>query len=355
MQAPEVKGQSKGKGNFVPRDVFTRKWVVGTEFNGIRPQLKVLNLQTGAVETGDFTCLGRYVQFDVPTLMLKRITFELSCLSRVPASEYAQAFGLPHWAHSGQTAFELQLPTRKVVIPCQVLACALFGVSVHNRRRLLLPTGLSDPRVVTGRRATISKSPRDAEKRSSEWVQEHLSARASWASIYAAALKGTLDMSLPEGQVDVRFTGVRHGGAFFVTRLSISTLRSSDHVRSPGKKVYEFRKPGTPRPRQGAQPWLQPAQLAGLACVTDGVSDAQWAAVSELLLEKHGHLRRPVRARRSLNLALRRYGSGCDWEAAGAKSTRTQRGAAYVINRLRKLGRLDAAIAALREAQWSAA
>jgi hypothetical protein len=355
MRAPEVTGRPKGKGNFVPRDVFTRKWIVGTEFDGIRPRLKILNLQTGAIEPGDFTNLGRYVQFDVPTIMLKRITFELSCLSRVPASEYTQAFGLPHWAHSGQTVFELQLPTRKVVIPCQVLACALFGVSVHNRRRLLLPTGLSDPRIVSGRRATISKAPKDAEKRSSEWVQEHLSARASWTSIYAAALEGTLDMSLPEAQVDVRFTGVRQEGAFFVTRLSISTLRSSDHVRSPGKKVYEFRKPGTPRPRVGSLPFLKPAQLAGLVCVQEGVSNAQWAAVSALLLDKHGNLRSPVRARRSLNLALRRYGSGCDWEAAGSKSARTQRAAAYVINRLRRLNRLEAAIAALREAERSGA
>jgi hypothetical protein len=353
MRAPE--GTAKRRGNFVPRDVFTRKWVVGTEFDGLKPRLRVLDLQTGAIETGDFTSLGRYVQFDVPTIMLKRITFELSSLSRVPASEYAQAFGLPHWAPSGQTAFELQLPTRKVVIPCQVLACGLFGVSIHNRRRLLLPTGLSDPRIVSGRRATISKAPKDAEKRSSEWVQEHLSARASWASIYAAALKGTLDMSLPAAQVDVRFTGVRQEGAFFVTRLSISTLRSSDHVCSPGKKVYEFRRPGTPRPKVGSLPSLRPEQLAGLTCVTDGVSDAQWAVVSQLLLDKHGHLRSPVRARRSLNLALRRCGSGCDWEAAGAKSARTRRGAAYVINRLRKLGRLEAAIAALREAQRSGA
>lgn len=355
MQALENKPQTKRRGNFVPRDFLTRKWVVGAEFDGTKPQLKVLNLQTGAVEMGDFRSIGRYVQFDVPTIMLKRITFELSCLSRVPVSEYAQSFGLPHWAHSGQTAFELQRSREKVVIPCQVLASALFGVSLHNRRRLLLPTGLSDPRIVSGRRATISKAPKDAEKRSSEWVQEHLSARASWASIYAAALKGTLDMSLPDGQVDVRFTGVRRGGAFFVTRLSISTLRSSDHVRSPGKKVYEFRKPGTPRPRVGSLPSLKPEQLAGLTCVSDGVSDAQWAAVSELLLNKHGHLRSPLRARRSFNLALRRYGSGCDWEAAGAKSARTRRGAAYVINRLRKLGRLEAAIAALREAQRSAA
>lgn len=353
MAAAESSTPQKCRGNFVPRDFYARRWVVGTDFEGNRPSLRILDLQSKTVEAGDFTQLGRYVKFDVPTIMLKRITFELSTLKKVTAGEYAQVFGLPAWAADGQVAYELSRLKGKVVIPCQVLVGALFGVSVHARRQLLTPSGLGGPRIVSGRRAVLSKAPKNAEKRSSEWVSAHLSARAAWASIYAAALRGTLDMAVPTAEVDARFTGVRSGNDFFVTRMSISTLRSRDHTQHPGLKTYEFRKPGTPRPLSGGKPAVHASHLHLLSCVREGVSDAQWRAVLPLLLQGHRRVRDAQAKRRNFDLALRRYGLDCNWEAAGSRSVREQRSATYVIQRLKRLNRLEAALDALRDAERS--
>jgi hypothetical protein len=349
MEAIEARKSSKRVGNRQPKNPFVRKWVIGTEFDGTRVWLRILDLQTGEVESGDFTKVGRYLQFDVPTQTVRRITIDLSSLEKVDSMNYAQVFRLPEWASSGQTAFELSRPRGKVVVPCQLLAGALFGVSPNARGRMLFPSGFGDLRF-RSQRGTFEKPLRGIEKRTSEWVREHLSARASWTSIYATALTGTLDMTPPKAEVDVKLEGVRQGNLLFVTRLSIVTLRSRDHVQSSTTRVYEFRKPGTPRPMAHKPPVLFP-ELTGLSCIANGLSHEQWGAVLPLLATGNYPLKTPRKTCQRLEIALRKYGSPCAWLEAGARSDQEKEAAARLVRRLKKLGSWEQFVRRLWEAE----
>lgn len=348
MQEAKAPVTCKPVGNRNPRQLYVHRWVVGTDFNGLLAQLRIVDLRTGEVECGDFSKLGRYLEVELPTQTIRRITFDLHSLVRVDVAQYASAIGRPDMECSRQTAFELSRPRGRVVIPCQVLALALFGASPANRKRMLLPTGLGEARF-RSYRATLVQAQKGTEERTLKWVREHLSARGSWASLYAAALVGTLDMTPPKAQVDAKFEGLRRGNDFFVTRMSIVTLRASDHVGSDAERAYEFRRPGTPRPSR-KPPELFP-ELQGLACVSSGLTTSQWRATLPLLTTGNYPLKTPQKTRRRLNVALRKYGAPCSWTEAGAASGSEKEAASRLVRRLQRLKTWEQFVTVLRDVE----
>lgn len=331
MVAAESTTAQKSRGNSVPRDLYARRWVTGTTFDGTRASLRVLDMRTGAQLETDFDGMARFLEFDVPTVKRKQLTFDLAQLRKIDVVDYAKAFGLPPWASSGQCAYSLPRRYGQLIIPCQLLAVSLFGITANARRRMLLPAGLE--KQVKPRAAAYGRPK--PEKPVFEWIREHLSARAAWASLYTSAIAGKLEMALPQAQVDASAKGVRSGKDVLVTRLTITTLRSDDHVLQTEQRSYRFSTPGTPRPmlREGALIHLE--ELAGLICTVEGLTDGQWDAVLPLL--KNHWMHNPTRrvARRRLDSALRRYGQPCTWKVADVSSVNEKKSVANLIRRLK--------------------
>lgn len=231
---------------------------------------------------------------------LRRMSLDLSkAVARGPG-EYLSLLGLAGLAEDGQSVYEFASGARRLLIPAQLLVLATVGSQKQLRHELLSPEGPEALMTPVVSPDGLSMTPTAFRNRSYdlqpqwnaprlEWIQCYPSVRRAWASVYANALKGRMDISPIDATCAVNVRGVRaKDGAFLVTSLKITEA-------TPNEQPFEFArglatssflfdtKKLVTRPKGGAA--RAPRKEAGLEGVlwTGAMSDSQWAMVEPLL------------------------------------------------------------------------
>ncbi|SIT49337.1 hypothetical protein BN2475_1370003 [Paraburkholderia ribeironis] len=129
---------------------------------------------------------------------------------------YLEACGYPADAAGMHDVFRVKADGREMLIPALALIKALFKQHLASYRHLYHPTGLESlcrPVEIAGNKA-IELSLRLGHRSTPDhmfdllrWIYYFPSARATWNSVYRAALAGKCSIALPKANLRVAVTG----------------------------------------------------------------------------------------------------------------------------------------------------
>lgn len=338
--------QRQGLGNKHEQDVLASRWITGFERTGGRLQARYLDLSSGHLKTDFLNSFGHYLFLGPRKYTSRRLTLNLDAVRKVDAHEFVNLADLPSEIASSQSVYEAKDGSDRFLIPAQILVLALFGTTARMRDALVSPMGMEKvvlPGVKqsewhlrdTRHKGLRALHKRNWEQRRIDWALAHPSPRRCLSSFYQCAASGFLAFELPEAVIDFALTGAKAAnGTILVTRLTAVELRTKEpRVGSSRGELRTFRfRPkqynkrvhigrgkgaGTGKPAPIAPP-KQRAELAGLVCVNEGLSDRQYVAIAPHMA-RAGH-RRPLeqRTRRTLNAMLKKHGKPCFWPEATA-------------------------------------
>jgi hypothetical protein len=313
------------------------RWVTGCEWADGRLQLRFEDIKTGEPGTGTFDSLMPELKLSTPGILKRNLPLTLSHFRLASTEEYLQALGCGHLPSDGQAVYEVSAGRTRILVPAQVLMLSLYGTTGPLRRAMLSPGGpelLMRPYL----KGTAMKLRTDATGRTAPphrrfdmprltWMHMYPSAKAGWASIFHHASSGRIDLRLPAALVQAAVRGHQSGTTLAATKLIFWSLE-------PLEKPAEFARIFAPesfllKNKSGQDARVEPPipvqeeRLAGLRCVWEGFSDAEWPQVKQLLWS----IRRPQYQKYStkyiLEAVLRKYGRPCTWaEAAPALAKR---------------------------------
>lgn len=303
---------------------------------------------------------------------LRRMPLDLSKGVAMDPGEYLSLLGLAGLAVDGQPVYEFATDARRLLIPAQLLVLATVGSQKQLRSELLSPEGpealmtvVIGPEGLLMTPTPFRRRPFDLQPQWNaprlEWIQCYPSVRRAWASVYANALMGRMDISPIDATCAVNVRGFRaKNGTFLVTSLKITEA-------TPNEQPFEFArglaapsflfdsKTLVARPKGGAA--RAPRKEAGLEGVlwAGAVSDDQWAMVEPLLsvflkLDRTGFGRpkRKYKVRELVDVMLDKTIRGVPWPQAHEDEKRV-RTAIELFYRLTKAGVWGEIVARLSE------
>ncbi|TAH11097.1 MAG: hypothetical protein EAZ11_10380 [Curvibacter sp.] len=171
-----------------------------------------------------------------------RVESNFSDWRKVSASEYLSTFGfqLPDSISDEHQFYETEIDGRRFVIPALALMRALFRPALHMLPAMFRPQALDQIGRITpsesGLKVEIDASWAKAAssgqsygwKSAISWFFAHPSASLSAGSVHTNARSGRIDLSLPDAEARIVFTGVRVAKTIFVVDASVMTVTPLD-------------------------------------------------------------------------------------------------------------------------------
>lgn len=159
--------------------------------------------------------------------------------NRVPEERYLAAFPELSATTGKHTVFSLRQGKSEYLIPALVLLRGLFPVVPQALAYAFTPRPLEALCIPITRgghwtvwmpnlRGLYNARFRRPSVEALTWASLYPSARATWHSVYHAALRGHMSMDLPDATARVVPYGVRVGNTVHVTRLIVNALLAHD-------------------------------------------------------------------------------------------------------------------------------
>jgi hypothetical protein len=159
----------------------------------------------------------------------------LPTLACEDATRYLRGIGMRTVDPSAHDVFAFQHGEDHVLVPTSTLLTGLIARLSSVGDRLLEASSLprvAFPLVKDGelsigfpRKLRLEADGRtEPVQRRFTWLTCYPSARRMWSSVYEAASKGRLSMTLPVASIDAAVAGHRSGNSVFVTRLNVKTV-----------------------------------------------------------------------------------------------------------------------------------
>lgn len=288
-------------------------------------------------------------------------------------TEWRTASAAPFWELLGlcdrspverHTVFEVRTANARYLIPASVLIGALVRPIQHMQNFLFRPQGLesfSTP-LLGGERPRVGlhlpeyrifgsgKRPSAGLFASYSWMHCFPSARAMWASVYAAANRGSLSLSLPAASLSITLHSLPWRDSLLVMDAVVMSVTASE-------APFAF---AQDHPRQIA--FHDGATLDWAACRTavcsipprDGdwsLSDEEWEAINAMLAPR---ARRKHALRDILDVIFTKLGTGIAWNRIDYGAL-TRPIAQVTYQEMRTDGRWDAIEALLSEMRMTSA
>lgn len=243
---------------------------------GVDDQGGELAFECGRLFTRGLPALGR---------VLRSVDVCFEDWTQTDMREYAAVAGISFEGVSAHVAWEFYDSGTRYVIPALALMRAMFRPNHVLFTQLFRPQSLESLCTYVGNRGTsyvrpfgLWKDLRCTQRSILDplsWLYCFPSARSMWSSVYSAASKATLSLSLPKARARIAMRGRRVGRTFYVTSGLILSLSADeapfafapDHAREIFFHVPAVKLPVPPCTRDHSIP-LRDGQAS--------LSDGEW-------------------------------------------------------------------------------
>lgn len=230
----------------------------------------------------------------------RHLQFNASQFGRTTCNEYRKG-PLAGLAAANQGVFEGTVNGLRLLIPAQTLVRALFGSHVRLRAWLMHPNGLNigalQVEKLLGRKAFTPKA-------TFAWLTSNPDTQASWASVFANALSGQLDLTPPDEVCNFSVWGFDIEGTLHVTHLVLMEVQHADSTRAI-------------RPKNGIKTGNYFDARVSRVTSTGRLTDAQWRLICGDLREAFPPIggKPAYTLRQRFEMLLFKRGSRLRWNA----------------------------------------